>query len=223
MLQELGFTKFGKCEVLENVKPSLVSEGNGNEEIDILALYLAPHDVTKVELQEGITMHEEKKTWEENKTHVSMEVLHVPKTMGLNSNIVDDHMSGSIHNNNFFIGASSLDLEKQVLVQGMVKTFDFDNLALHESSPTLQNLNVLEIFNKPHVLACFEFSNKPNVRLTRMACQIWMKTNAHERKKCPTHMVLNRNAYCSNLIVEFSDRKSKGQNIPSLCVFCGNI
>jgi hypothetical protein len=81
----------------------------------------------------------------------------------------------------------------------------------------------LAIFSKPHVLACFEFSNKPNVRSTWTTCQIWTKTNAHERKKCPTHMVLNRNAYCWNLIVEFSDQKSKGRNIPSLCIFCGNI
>ncbi len=195
-LQKLGFTKFGKCEVLENVEPSLVSEGNGNEEIDILMLCLAFHNVSKVKLQEGITMHEEKKTWQENKTHVSMEVLHVPKTMGLNSNIVDDHMLRSVHNNNFSIGAASLDMEKQVLIQGMVKTFDFDNLGLHEGSPPLQNLNALAIFSKPHVLACFEFSNKPNVRLTRTTCQIWTKINAHEHKKCPTHMVLNRNAYC---------------------------
>jgi len=60
MLQELGFTKFGKCEVLENVEPSLVSGGNGNEEIDILVLHLAPYNVSKVELQERITMHEKK-------------------------------------------------------------------------------------------------------------------------------------------------------------------
>lgn len=137
-----------------------------------------------------------KQTWEEKKTHVSMEVLHVSKTMGLNSNIVDDHMSGFVHNNNFSIGVASLDMEKQVLVQGMVETFDFDNLTLHESSPKLQNPNVLAIFSKPHVLACFEFSNKPNVRLIGMVCQIWKKTNAHECKKCPTHMVLNKNAYC---------------------------
>ncbi len=68
-----------------------------------------------------------KKTWEENKMHVLMEVLHVPETMGSNSNIVDNHMLGFAHNNNFSIGATSLDLEKQVLVQGMVKTLDFDN------------------------------------------------------------------------------------------------
>ncbi len=49
-LQKLGFTKFGKCEVLENVEPSLVLEGNGNKEIDILAFCLAPHNVSKVEL-----------------------------------------------------------------------------------------------------------------------------------------------------------------------------
>jgi hypothetical protein len=57
-------------------------------------------------------------------------------------------------------------MEKEVLVQGMVETLDFNNLALHESSPTSQNPNVLAIFSKPHVLACFEFSNKPNVRST---------------------------------------------------------
>ncbi len=105
-------------------------------------------------------------------------------------------MSGSVHNNNFSIRAAILDMEKQVLVQGMVKTPDFDNLALHEGSPTPQNCNALAIFSKPHVLACFEFSNKPNVRLTRTTCQILMKMNAHEHKKCPTHMVLNGNAYC---------------------------
>jgi hypothetical protein len=33
-LQELGFTKSGKCEVLENVEPKLVSGGNGNEETE---------------------------------------------------------------------------------------------------------------------------------------------------------------------------------------------
>jgi len=84
--------------------------------------------------------------------HVSMEVLHVLETMGSNSNIIDDHMLGSTHNNNFFIGATSLDLEKQVLVQGMVEILDFDNLALHDSSPTPLNPNVLAIFSKPHVL-----------------------------------------------------------------------
>jgi hypothetical protein len=109
-LQELGFTKSRKCEVLKNVESSLVSGGNEKEKTDILVLRLAPHDISKVELQEGITMHEEK-TWEENTTHVSMEVLHVPETMGSNSNIVDDHISGSTRNNNFSIGATSLDLE----------------------------------------------------------------------------------------------------------------
>jgi hypothetical protein len=34
------------------------------------------------------------------------------------------------------VGVMSLDLGKQVLVQGMVETFDFDNLASHDSSRT---------------------------------------------------------------------------------------
>jgi hypothetical protein len=57
-LQEIGFTKFGKCEGLENVESSVVSRGNGNEENNILALCLIPCDVSKVKLQEGITMHQ---------------------------------------------------------------------------------------------------------------------------------------------------------------------
>ncbi len=51
-----------------------------------------------------------------------------------------------------------------MLIQRMVETLDFDNLALNESSPTPLNLNVLAIFSKPRVLACSKISNKPNVR-----------------------------------------------------------
>jgi hypothetical protein len=68
--------------VLENVECNLVPKGNGNKETNILVFRLTPRNISKVELQEGITMHEEKKTWEENKTHVLVEVSHVPKMMG---------------------------------------------------------------------------------------------------------------------------------------------
>jgi hypothetical protein len=40
------------------------------------------------------------------------------------------------------VKAMNLDMENQVLIQGMVETFDFDNLTLHDSSPTQLNLNV---------------------------------------------------------------------------------
>jgi hypothetical protein len=40
------------------------------------------------------------------------------------------------------VGATNLDMENHVLIQGMVETFNFDNLALHDSSLTQLNLNV---------------------------------------------------------------------------------
>jgi hypothetical protein len=60
MFQELRFIEFRKCVVLENVEPNLVLGGSGNEKTNILVLHLAPHNILKVELQEGITMCEEK-------------------------------------------------------------------------------------------------------------------------------------------------------------------
>jgi hypothetical protein len=77
MFQELRFTKFRKYAVLENVELNLVSGGNGNEEIDILVLHLAPHNVLRVKLKEEITMCEEKENQEVNKLHVLLEVSHV--------------------------------------------------------------------------------------------------------------------------------------------------
>jgi hypothetical protein len=62
MFHELTSIEFRKCAVLENVELSFVLGGNGNEEANILVLYLVPHDKLKVELQERITTCKENKS-----------------------------------------------------------------------------------------------------------------------------------------------------------------
>jgi hypothetical protein len=68
---------------------------------------LAPHNILKVKLQEGITMREEKENWEKNKMHVLVEVSHVNKMIGHNLDTIDNHRSRSTNNNK-----SSITLEE---------------------------------------------------------------------------------------------------------------
>ncbi len=123
------------------------------------------YDISHVEFQEDLNTHQKNEFGKENNLHVSMPVHHVFETMPHNSDTIDDHSLRSIHDKEYSIGTFDLDLNKQVVVDAMVKTLDFYTITSQDIFMPTSNSYVLAIFVESHLSqATSKFSNVPNVK-----------------------------------------------------------